>query len=68
MARVCAAESNSLAWRRKCVRHSVTDTVNTMYSTNATKVMTAKPRSNLTDKMPSTSTISIRVGTTLYSE
>ena len=65
MARVCAAESNSLASRRNWVRHSVTLTVNKMYTPNAVKVIHANHGSNFTARMVKTITTSMSVGTML---
>ena len=62
MARVCAAESNSLACLRNCVRHSVTRTVKKIYKAKASSVMPANQASNLTAKIASTSPTSISVG------
>ena len=48
--------------RRKWVRHSVTVTVNVMYSTSVPKVMAANQPSNLTESRLITSVISTSVG------
>ncbi len=65
---LCARESYSFICRRNLVRHSVTLTVKMAYSTTATPVIQAKPASNLTARIVSTSTTSTSVGSTLYSE
>ena len=61
-ARLWALESSVFISLRNWVRHSVTVTVNTMYSTSAVPVMTANQMSYFTASRVSTSTTSIRVG------
>ncbi|MNS89534.1 hypothetical protein D3C72_1235490 [compost metagenome] len=53
---------------RNCVRHSVTVTVKTMYSTSAAPVIHTNSASNFTPNMVSTSASSMMVGTMLYSD
>ena len=50
MARTFAFESRSFIVRRKCVRHSVTMTVNTMYTSSASTVMTVNQMSYLSER------------------
>ncbi len=60
-----AFESCSFIARRNAVRHSVTVTVNTMYSSRALKVIAANQPSNFADSRLITSVISTSVGTML---